>query len=156
MKVKLSCGRESDLSVMYSYDDNGHPVGVFVDLFHPDGFYLCGESSVKPPDQFSYLKGRKYALTSMFRRDDAGSFGPEKILSKEDRRTLFEAVCPKYFGKQKVKNLECGENLSEKELKLIGQIFKETVTFNNAIATVPGSFSRLLIPILKKIKLLRQ
>lgn len=98
-KVTFENGDVGQVKVGYRFNGN-QPYFTWVQL-ELDGFILTGESRVRPPDQFSYLRGRKYALINMFRMDDAGAFGPEKILSKKDRETLFRNVCPQYFEGKK-------------------------------------------------------
>lgn len=104
MIINLKDGREAKIGVKYEYApaDATHqkePVGtkVWVTLSRKGykDVEFEGHAIAKGPDQFSRKQGRKWAMISLFKRDKENG----QLLSVEDRRLLFNAVCPYFNGK---------------------------------------------------------
>lgn len=123
MFVKLPNNREAKIGVKYEYVKNNEshqqePVGtkVFITvtkntykdsvnevhvLLKPEKWEFEGHALIKNPDQFSRKQGRRWAMISLFKRDKENG----SLLSYEDRRILFNSVCP-YFGGYPVWNCD--------------------------------------------------
>lgn len=97
--AKMVKGKKVTLNIICNAnDDQGKqlyatvPVKVtdILVLLERDGLVtnFVGRSLCKDPDEFSVLEGIKMALISSFRYDRTN------ILSKSDRKTIMQAVCP--------------------------------------------------------------
>ncbi len=107
MYVNLKDG-SCKISIKYHYDTkegNHFPYATSIYMTLPNGEELEGYSAVHPNDQFCRSLGRKYALMSAFRKDNTKAIEKNavepknaRVLTKDDRETLFRRVCPELFG----------------------------------------------------------
>lgn len=121
MQVQLSSGLCGKLGVKYLYKENvgwTEPIGTEIRLTVTDKngktYERKGKAYVHKEDKFSRHQGRKWALVSLFKKDEQEeSF---RLLSKDDKRELFQLVCPYFFQKPLVKkDFENDENNMEQE-----------------------------------------
>lgn len=99
MKLKLSDGREYRLTVRHNpADEKGYrdTVAIMFAVPEEDGAlrdaFVTG-ARCSPNDQFNRAKGRKIAATRMLSTLRYNGY------SREDRRKVFDAICPEYRGR---------------------------------------------------------
>ena len=135
-KVTLPSGNKVKIRVRYGTDfitkkakdpwgqivrKDGEPVKVkvevpstFLRIIFSDKKKFTSRSCCKPPDVFSRLTGKKFALKHLLEQDPN-----KKLFSNEDRKFLYQVLCPKFFG-QKVEVLhQVNSRIVAKEVKKV-------------------------------------